>query len=86
MSDSVTLMTAIHYYMKKALGLPVHAPSAQLYNPVKEFRVGLLDIREEYHRKLVQSPDQTLKYRCRIGNLIGRLVRWHHEHEIQAGS
>jgi len=53
---------------------------------VEEFGVGLLDIREEYHKKLVQSLDQTLKDKGRIGNLIGGLVRWHHEHGIDAGS
>jgi len=84
--DIMTLMTGIHYSMKKALGLPVNTPSAQLYNPVEAFGVGLLDAREEYHRKLVQSLDQTLKDKGRIGNLIGGLVRWHHEHGIQAGS
>ena len=86
MPDIRQLMTVIHYSMKKALGLPVNTPSAQLYNPVEEFGVGLLDIREEYHRKLVQSLDQTLKDKGRIGNLIGGLVRWHHEHGIHAGS
>jgi ribonuclease HI len=86
MPDITTLMTVIHYSMKKALGLPVNTPSAQLYNPVEEFGVGLLDVREEYHKKLVQSLDQTLRDKGRIGNLIGGLVRWHHEHGIQAGS
>jgi len=48
--------------------------------------VGLLDVREEYHRQLVQLLDQTLKDRGMIGKLIGGLVKWHHEHGIQAGS
>jgi len=71
MPDIRQLMTVIHYSMKKAVGLPVNTPSAQLYNPVEEFGVGLLDIREEYQKKLVQSLDQTLKYKGRIGNQIG---------------
>jgi hypothetical protein len=85
-ADIATLMTVVHYSMKKALGLPINTPTAQLYNPVEEFGVGLLDLREEYNRQLVKSLDQTLKDKGRIGELIGGLVKWHHEHGIRAGS
>jgi len=85
-ADIATLMTVVHYSMKKALGLPINTPTALLYNPVKDFGVGLLEIREEYHGKLVKSLDQTLKDTGRIGRLIGGLVKWHHEHGIKAGS
>ena len=70
MPDIVTLNTVIHYSTKKALGLPINSPAAQLYNPVEEFGVGPLDVREQYHTQLVHSLDQTLKDRVRLGRLM----------------